>query len=130
VDGDQNVMRAEIEIKKTGDGRLLARRMDGRPLTSEDVEAARLLGKAPAATSTEMAPADPTEGEIIAVLICAHLLEAEIWFALDESFKPDPGDGRAVFYASELPFLRTKSPDTLREIHKVKLTFGGGRVRQ
>ena len=38
-------MMAEIEIKKTGDGRLLARRTDGRPLTDEDVEAAKRLAE-------------------------------------------------------------------------------------
>ena len=70
-----------------------------------------------------------TEGRIIAVLICSHILEAQIWFALDDSF--DPGDGLAVFYASELPILATKSPEQLREIHEVKLKFGpGSRVRE
>ncbi len=73
---------------------------------------------------------DLSDGQIIAVLIDSTVLGAEICFAVDEDFRPDPGDGRAVFYANELPFLRTKSPETLREIFKVKLTFSGGRVRQ
>lgn len=70
-------------------------------------------------------PADPTEGPIIAVEICSNVLEAHIWLAFDDSFKAN--DGQAVFYADELPFLATKDADTLREIHKVKLAFGGGR---
>jgi hypothetical protein len=79
--------------------------------------------------SVNTAPAtDPTEGHIIAVEICSNVLEAHIWLAFDDSFKAD--DGLAVFYADELPFLATKDAATLREIHKVKLAFGGGRVRQ
>ncbi|MDP2601895.1 MAG: hypothetical protein Q8S00_04800 [Deltaproteobacteria bacterium] len=70
------------------------------------------------------------EDRIIAVLIDSEVFGASIWFALDDGWTPDPGDTTPVFYASELPFLRTKSPDTLREIFKVKLTFGGGMVRQ
>jgi hypothetical protein len=71
---------------------------------------------------------DATQGPIIAVLIASEVLGADIWFALDDSFSAD--DGLAVFYADELPFLATKDAETLREIHKVKLAFGGGRVRQ
>jgi hypothetical protein len=63
-----------------------------------------------------------------AVLIASTVLGADIWLAFRDDF--DPGDGLAVFYADELEFLRDKSPQTLREIHKVKLAFGGGRVRQ
>lgn len=73
---------------------------------------------------------DLSDGRIIAVLIDSEVLGGLIWVVLRDDWRPDPGDGRAVFYASELPFLRTKSPETLRDIHRVKLTFGGGRVRQ
>ena len=79
----------------------------------------------PAAARAEIAPADATEGRIIAVLIDSTVLGAEIWFTLDEGFQADPGDKRAVFYASELPALRTKSPDTLRAIHAEKIAIGG-----
>ena len=68
------------------------------------------------------------EGRIVAVEICSSVLEAHIWLAFDEDF--NPGDGQAVFYADELPFLATKDAQTLKEIHKNKLAFGGGRVRQ
>jgi hypothetical protein len=61
-------------------------------------------------------------------LIASTALEADIWFGLDGSF--EPGDGLAVFHVDELEFLATKDPQTLREIHRVKLAFGGGRVKQ
>ena len=72
---------------------------------------------------------DPTEGRIIAVEISSTVLEADIWFALTDDF--DPQDGKAVFYADELEFLRTKTPEDLRGIHKIQVTYGPGyRVRQ
>lgn len=68
--------------------------------------------------------ADPTEGRIIAVKICSHVLDACIWLAFDDGFKPDEYEPLAIFYADEIPLLKDKTPDQLREIHKVKLTFG------
>jgi hypothetical protein len=85
----------------------------------------------PTATGAEQSPAaDPTEGEIIAVLIDSTVLGAPIWFALRDAWRPDEGDSTPVFYASELPFLRTKTPEQLRGIFEVKMTHGGGMVRQ
>jgi hypothetical protein len=81
--------------------------------------------RAPVVMST-----DPTEGRIKAVEICSNVLEAHIWLAFDDDFNPGDGQGQAVFYADELPFLATKDAQTLKEIHKVKLAFGVGRVRQ
>lgn len=71
---------------------------------------------------------DPTEGRVIACLIASEVLGCDIWFALDDSF--DPGDGLAVYYADELPFLATKDAETLKEIHEYRLKFPGARVRQ
>lgn len=71
--------------------------------------------------SREMA-ADIAEGRIVAVKIRSEVLQADIWLAFDESFKP--GGGLAVFYAHELSLLKGKTPEQLREIHKVKLAFG------
>ena len=70
------------------------------------------------------------DGEIIAIEICSKVLEAHIWLAFDDGF--DPGDGQAVFYADELPFLKTKTPEQLKKIHALKLgKVGlGTRVRQ
>jgi hypothetical protein len=73
--------------------------------------------------------AEPADGDIIAVLIDSTLLAAEIWLSFRDDFNPQ--DGKAVFYAHELPLLRNKTPEQLREIHKVKLAFGRGtRVSQ
>jgi hypothetical protein len=79
----------------------------------------------------QCASADITEGRIVAVLIESSVLGAEIWFALNDDWRPDPGDQTPVFYAHELEFLKTKDPGTLRKIYATKLAFGpGSRVRQ
>jgi hypothetical protein len=65
---------------------------------------------------------------IQAVKICSHILEDEIWLILDRSFIPS--DGLACYYAEEIPLLKYKSPEHIREIHKVKLAFPGCRVIQ
>ena len=69
---------------------------------------------------------DPTEGRIIAVKICSHVLDACIWLSFDPDFKPDDDEPLAVFYADEISFLSEKTPALLREIHQWKLTFGPG----
>src|SRR5215468_7125749 len=72
---------------------------------------------------------DVTEGRVIAYLIASEVLGCDIWLALDDDF--DPRDRLAVFYAHEIPLLAEKTPQQLREIHKIKLGFGpGSRVRQ
>ena len=71
-----------------------------------------------------------SEGAIVAVLIDSTVLGAEIWLALHDDFKPDPGDTRAVYFADEISFLRTKSPETLRQIQTVKLRWPSCRVIQ
>ena len=73
---------------------------------------------------------DPTMGDIVAVLIWSDILNAEVWFTLRNDFQPDSGDTRVIFFADEIPFLKTKTAEILREIHAAKLAFGGGRVRQ
>jgi hypothetical protein len=73
---------------------------------------------------------DPTEGRILAIEISSNVLQAHIWLAFDDSFKAD--DGQAVFYGSELPALRGKTPEELRMIHMVELSSlgSGSRVHQ
>lgn len=66
---------------------------------------------------------------IQAVKICSHVLEDEIWLILDRSSFV-PHDGLARYYAEEIPLLRDKTPEQLREIHKAKLAFPGARVIQ
>ena len=71
------------------------------------------------------AAGDISEGQIIAVLIDSPIV-GPVWFALDDGFQSE--DEIPVFYAHELPFLKGKTPEQLREIHKVKLAFGPGSI--
>lgn len=63
-----------------------------------------------------------------AVKICSAVLEDHLWLILDRSFIPH--DGLAVYYPDELPLLRDKTSEDLKEIHKAKLAFPGCRVIQ
>jgi len=65
---------------------------------------------------------------IQAVKITSTVLNDDIWLILDRSFIPH--DGLACYYPEEIPLLKTKTPEDLREIHKVKLVFPGARVIQ
>ncbi len=62
------------------------------------------------------------------VKIASTVLNDDIWLILDRSFIPH--DELAVYYPEEIPLLKTKTPEDLREIHKVKLVFPGCRVIQ
>jgi len=122
-------LNAAIEIRKTPDGRIQARRLDGKPLTTEDREEARLM------VSVEELPPRAWVAEEIrtgnslrAVKICSTVLQDHLWLILDRSFEPK--DGLAIYYAEELATIATKSPEELREIHKVKLKFPRCRVIQ
>jgi hypothetical protein len=63
-----------------------------------------------------------------AIKICSAVLEDHLWLILDCSF--EPRDGLAIYYPEELPELRDKDPEQLKQIHKVKLAFPGCRVIQ
>lgn len=56
-------------------------------------------------------------GKLRAVLIWSAFLEDHLWLIPDRSFTPI--DGMACYYAEEIPVLRTKTLEELREIHKV-----------
>jgi hypothetical protein len=74
---------------------------------------------------------DLSEGPVIAVKICSHVLDACVWVAFDENFKPDDDEPLAVFYAREIPLLKDKTADELRQIHRIKLSaFPGSKVVQ
>ena len=75
------------------------------------------------------APADLIDDSVIAVLIDSTILGAPIWFALRDDWRPDAGDTTPIFYASELPALRMKTPEQLRDMFQVKRVFGGGWIR-
>src|SRR5882724_423790 len=63
-----------------------------------------------------------------AVTICSAVLEDQFWLVIDRTFEPQ--DNRALYYPEELRELRTKTPEQLREIQKVKIAFPGCRVIQ
>jgi hypothetical protein len=124
-----SIVNVAIEIRKTQNGRIQARRLDGRPLTSEDRENARWMAL------TEDLPARAWVAEEIrngnslkAVKICSAVLEDHLWLVIDRAYEPK--DGLAIYYPEEIRELRDKNLAELGEIHKVKLAFPGCRVIQ
>jgi hypothetical protein len=117
-------MNAAIEIRKTADGRIQARRKDGRPLTPEDREQARRM-----ASIDELPPRSWVIEEVFdrqnlrAIKICSAFLEDHLWLVIDRSYQPI--DRLAIYYPEELTELTTKTLQQLREIHKAKLAFPG-----
>lgn len=122
-------MNAAIEIRKTPDGRILARRRDGLPLTAEDKEQAQRLAVIEDLPPRAWIVDEVRDGEKLkAVKLCSAFLEDHLWLVIDASYQPV--DCLAIYYAEELAALGAKTPEQLREIHKVKLTFPGCRVIQ
>jgi hypothetical protein len=80
------------------------------------------------AVAQQAEPAVIERDAIRAVKICSHILQDEIWLIFDRSFIPP--DALAIYYPEELAELGSKTPEQLREIHKVKLVFPGARVIQ
>ena len=119
-----------IEVKRSPEGKILARRTDGQPLTAEDREAAKTLAIAEEqplrARVVERIHGD--DGTLRAVLICSDLLEDHLWLVIDRSFTP--ADDSAIYYPEELPLLKNKTLADLRQIHEAKLAFPGCRVIQ
>lgn len=120
---------ALLEVKQTPDGKILARRKDGLPLTPEDREEAKSLAGEVVTLPHAWVAEEIRDGQSLrAVKICSAFLEDHFWLILDRGFEPK--DGLAIYYPEELPTLRTKTVQELREIHRVKLTFPGCRVIQ
>jgi hypothetical protein len=67
------------------------------------------------------------DASVVAILIDSTILGTSIWFVLRDNWRPNPGDSTPVFYASELPYLRSKTPQELRSIFNVRTA---GMVRQ
>lgn len=103
--------KVEARLKREGDGR-------AKPnIEIEEV--------APRAWVVE----DVWEGETLyAHKICSEPLQDHLWLILDRRFIPT--DGLAIYYPEEFAELKTKTLETLKEIHKVKLKFPGCRVIQ
>lgn len=122
-------MDAVIEIRKTPDGRIQARRLDGKPLTVEDREEARRMAAIEELPPRAWVAQEIRDGSNLkAVKICSAVLQDHLWLIVDRSFEPK--DGLAIYYPEELAAIATKSPAELREIHRVKLAFPGCRVIQ
>jgi hypothetical protein len=112
-------------MRKLSDGRIQARRNDGKPLSAEDRQEARRLAGIVETGNTMPAVDSIIDDRMVAVLIDSSVLGATIWFALRDGWRPDEADGLPIFYVSELPALRTKSVEQLRSIFNVKRAFGG-----
>ena len=122
-------MNAAIQIRKTPDGRIQARRSDGKPFTPEDREEAKKLAVIEELPPRAWVVYEVHDGESLkAVKICSAALQDHLWLLIDRHYQP--ADGLAIYYPEELSELKTKTPEQLREIHKVKLAFPGSRVIQ
>ncbi|MEE8113487.1 MAG: hypothetical protein V3T23_03945 [Nitrososphaerales archaeon] len=123
---------ALLEVKKAPDGRVLARRIDGRPLTPRD----RAEAKQMIQVREDIAPihAEVVEevrrknGKLRAVLARSALFEPPLWVVWDRSYEPK--DNLAIYYAEELPLLSGKSLNDLKLIQETKLIFPGARMIQ
>ena len=122
-------MNIEARIQR-GRGAIAQARAEGRDVRAWEDHLARLEQKARLSLIENQTEAQEIREKdtIQAVKICSHVLEDEIWLILDRSFIPH--DGLAVYYPEELPLLKTKTLEQLREIHKYKLAFPGARVIQ
>jgi hypothetical protein len=122
-------VNAAIEIRRTPDGRIQARRLDGKQLTPEEREAARRMAVIEELPPRAWVVEEIRHGGMLkAAKICSAVLEDHLWLIFDRSFEPK--DGLAIYYPEELATIATKSPEELREIHKVKLKFPRCRVIQ
>jgi len=68
------------------------------------------------------------DGGIRAVKVSYGFLDDEIWLVFDPAFVPC--DGLASYYAEEVPLLRNRTQEELREIHQYKLAYPGVRLLQ
>ena len=123
---------ALLEVKRTPDGRTLARRTDGQPLTSQDREEAKQMIQ----VREDITPIRAwvvqevrgDNGDLRAIQICSAMLEAHLWVVWDRSFEPK--DNLAVYFEGEMSLLKGKSLEDLKLIHETKLIFSRCRVIQ
>ena len=92
------------------------------PVVQEIVSRSTLEGEKPQAIEIR------ENRTIQAVKVYSNVLEDEIWLILEHSFMPQ--DGLASYYVEEVPLLRNRTPEELKEIHKYKLSFPGIRLIQ
>ena len=119
----------QLEVRRRENGKIEARRKDGSPLTAQDHIDAKRLAAAVSSLPRAWIVEEIRDGQKLkAVKICSALLEDDLYLLFDRSFRPT--DGLAIYYAEEIPLLKGKTPQQLREIHKTKLVFPGARVIQ
>ena len=119
-----------LEVRQLCDGRIQARRRDGRTLSQEERFAAKLIAYA------EQSPLNALLKDEIrcdlaqlhALLMYSYGLDDEFWLILDRSFVAN--DGSAFYYPDEIRFLKGKNTEQLKEIHKAKLSFPNCKVVQ
>ncbi len=117
IDGEEMHCR----MSKSVDFRTREMAAEIRQRKDEIIEALKLQADRyfPGHTEKRTISCDTEAGKIAAIEIDSAVLEANVWFAFDDDF--DPKDGKAVFYADELPMLRSKTPEQLRKIHALKV---------
>jgi hypothetical protein len=122
-------MNSAIAIRKTSDGRIQARRIDGKPLTVADREEAQRMALIEEIPPRAWVVEEVRDGgKLKAVKICSAVLGDHLWVVIDRNYQRI--DGLAIYYPEEFTELSIKTPDQLREIHRAKLTFPGCRVIQ
>lgn len=63
------------------------------------------------------------------LLIRSKVLGADVWVVKDEAAaRTVEEDGRPIYFAEEFAVRQTKTPEEIRDIHKVKLAFPGCRI--
>ncbi len=121
----------DIEIRIGPNGQLQARRRDGQPLTLDDRQEARRFAEVEEALPSQARIVDRVYGEgseLRAIKVYSCIVEDHLWVIWNRGF--DPKDTLAVYYGEELALLRSKTPEDLRAIHRVKLAFPGSRIIQ
>jgi hypothetical protein len=122
-------MSQVLELKMTPEGQLLARRRDGQPLTPKDREEAKRLATEVVTIPRAWVAETIRDGDTLtAVKICSAILEDHLWLIMDRGFQPR--DELAIYYPEELEFLKTKTIEELKAVHRTKLVFPGARVVQ
>jgi len=122
-------MNSEIQIRKTLDGRIQARRLDGKTMTSQDRAEARRIAILVTIPNCARIVEEIRDGQRLRALqLYSTLLQDCLWIVIDRTYQPS--DGLALYYPEELSNLRGKSIEQLREIHKIKLVYPGCRVIQ
>jgi len=118
-----------LEVKRTLDGKVLARRRDRQSLTQQDREAARLIAQAEVEPLRASIAEEIRFNDVLKAVKIHSAVSADcLWLILDRSFTPY--DGLAYYYAEEFELLKNRTPEELKAIHQAKLQFPWARIIQ